>query len=344
MKIIVKKIVCIFLCLGLICTVIDLPEKVSGETATDSVLYRYMGEQNEKYGFVNKNGKIVVKAIYDEVGKFSDGLAVVRKGSKSGYIDTTGKIVIPLQYESASDVSDGLAVVGIKNKCYFIKTNGEQAFDSIYTMAYEFSDGLAPVKIKDKFGYINTNGELVIPAKYNWAYPFSEQRAFVIKGDYKLVIDTEGKTITKYADDTERSDFSDGYAIIQKKGKYGYINKDGKVVIKPSSKWYYVEHFSEGLAVYWEGPKSFESGYGYINKKGKIAIKPIYSQAYDFSEGLACVQNGKTYKYGFINKKGKQVIKCQYDYALSFENGLACVWKDGKTYMIDKKGKRITIK
>jgi hypothetical protein len=36
---------------------------------------------------------------YDEVGKFSFGLAPVRKNDKWGYIDDAGKEIIPCQYE-----------------------------------------------------------------------------------------------------------------------------------------------------------------------------------------------------------------------------------------------------
>lgn len=195
-----------------------------------------------------------------------------------------------------------------QKRILFITENGEPAFDTTYSMAYGFSDGLAPVKIKDKFGYINTSGELVIPAKYSWAYPFSEGRAFVIKNDYKELIDTNGNTIVKYKDDLERENFSDGYAIIRRNDKYGYINKSGKVVIKPSSKWYQVESFSEGLASYWVGPTTFENAYGYINKKGKIVIKPSYGQAFQFSEGLACVQDGKLISMDSLIKKGKKLL------------------------------------
>ena len=52
----------------------------------------------------------------------------------------------------------------------------------------------------------------------------------------------------------------------------------------------------------------------------------------------------RAYRMEKLNKKGKKVIKCTYDYALNFKNGLACVMKNGKSYMIDKKGKTITIK
>ena len=44
-------------------------------------------------GFIDKNGKIVIKPVYDQVSKnFSDGLAWFTKNGKDGYIDTCGNI------------------------------------------------------------------------------------------------------------------------------------------------------------------------------------------------------------------------------------------------------------
>ena len=37
--------------------------------------------------------------------------------------------------------------------------------------------------------------------------------------------------------------------------------------------------------------------YGFVNDGGLVMIDPVYDQAYDFSEGLACVQEKG--KYGF---------------------------------------------
>ena len=44
---------------------------------------------------------------------------------------------------------------------------------------------------------------------------------------------------------------------------------------------------------------------------------------------------------GYINTKGDFVIKPEFEYALPFHNGVAKVWKDGKPYLIDKKGKNL---
>lgn len=54
---------------------------------------------------------------------------------------------------------------------------------------------------------------------------------------------------------------------IRKNSRYGFIDKTGKIVIKPE--FDYVGPFSEGLAVVWIGNK-----YGYIDKTGKYIWKP----------------------------------------------------------------------
>jgi hypothetical protein len=52
----------------------------------------------------------------DETGKFSDGLAPVQIGNKWGYIDKAGKIAINPQLDTAGAFSDGLAWV--KFSCF----------------------------------------------------------------------------------------------------------------------------------------------------------------------------------------------------------------------------------
>ena len=46
-----------------------------------------------KWGFVNKSGTYVIKPIYDDVGQFHNGIALVKLGPKESYIDTTGKTI-----------------------------------------------------------------------------------------------------------------------------------------------------------------------------------------------------------------------------------------------------------
>lgn len=45
---------------------------------------------NNKWGFVGNNYNLIIEAIYDEVGYFSEGLAPVMKDGKYFYIDFNG--------------------------------------------------------------------------------------------------------------------------------------------------------------------------------------------------------------------------------------------------------------
>lgn len=94
-------------------------------------------------------------------------------------------------------------------------------------------------------------------------------------------------------------------AVVKINGKFGCINKKGKIVIKPE--WDYILQGYKNNQILVER----DSLYGYINNKGCILIKPQYPEAELFCEGFAAVNNGM--KYGFINIKGDTVIPFIYD-------------------------------
>ena len=70
-----------------------------------------------------------------------------------------------------------------------------------------------------------------------------------------------------------------GLFLIRQNDLYGFINKTGKIVIKPQFEE--AESFSEGLA-----PVMIDKKYGYINKTGKTVIEPQYDDVMgSFSAG-----------------------------------------------------------
>ena len=69
----------------------------------------------KKYGFIDKNGKVVIEPQFDDTYPFSEGLAMVEKDGKRGYIDKSGKVVIEPQFDEVGDFSEGLAGVAIES-------------------------------------------------------------------------------------------------------------------------------------------------------------------------------------------------------------------------------------
>lgn len=121
----------------------------------DSLCGRIRFRANDKYGFLDTGGKIVVKPQFAGAGEFSEGLAVVanHEGSRNSerpkynFIDTAGNIAIKDQFVSAFDFSEGLAFVKTKEKAGFIDKTGTMKFEFKDVDANSFHDGMAAFQI-----------------------------------------------------------------------------------------------------------------------------------------------------------------------------------------------------
>jgi hypothetical protein len=129
-------------------------------------------------------------------------------------------------------------------------------------------------------------------------------------------------------------DFSEGLAKVKLQGKYGYIDRSGKLVIPASLEA--AGDFHEGFTVVLVNGR-----YRYIDKKGTDVFKKNFKNAAFFSDGLALVSNDEG-QAGFIDKKGINVIPFSYQLALPFKDGLAPVREAGSGWkVINKKGETI---
>ena len=156
-----------------------------------------------------------------------------------------------------------------------------------------------------------------------------------------------------------------GLSLVEKDGKHGYVNKDGKLVIPLKydegmnfvdgragimigNLWGFVDttgnefvrpqysevySFNEGMAAVSKG-----ENWGFINEEGALVIPMNFTNARCFSSGLAPVCNSKG-QWGYINKDGKLVLPFQFGYADRFREGTAKVMKSGKWMYIDPVGK-----
>ncbi|MBX9938102.1 MAG: WG repeat-containing protein [Candidatus Obscuribacterales bacterium] len=141
--------------------------------------------------------------------------------------------------------------------------------------------------------------------------------------------------------------FSEGLAAAEKDGRFGYIDKSGRFVIKPQFKWAY--SFREGRAkvmpafvldkyIWSNSSRNLDGKLAFINRNGSFASGLLVDEASAYSEGAAAVLiNGRI---GFIDKDGNFLVKPHFQYTTGFSEGLALIWEIGKKLsFIDKEGK-----
>ncbi|WP_236721359.1 WG repeat-containing protein [Trichormus sp. NMC-1] len=284
---------------------------------------------NNNYAYINKSQSISLKAKFDWVESFSDGMAAVKMGYKHGYIDKKGKLVGRLQFDSAAPFSEGLALIKIKDKYGYIDKTAKQIPTLQFDDAKSFTEGMAAVKIANKWGYIDKKGTVVIAAKFDDAKSFTEGMAAVKIANKWGYIDKKGTVVIAAKFDDAKS-FTEGIAAVKTANKWGYIDKTGKTII--SSQFDDATDFSEGFALVKLGNK-----WGYIDKTGKLIIKPQFDEADIFSEGLAPAKMRG--KWGYINQFGEFIIPPNLDFAKPFSEGMALVNVGGELKQDQEQGK-----
>jgi hypothetical protein len=157
------------------------------------------------------------------------------------------------------------------------------------------------------------------------------------------------------------------YYPVQLNGKWGFIDEEGELRIRPKYDW--VEPFSENLALVSEKDRvffidkagerlselsfddaySFKDGfalvekdalYGIINRLGEVIVPIEYEDLGEFSDGFFYVSNGSY--YGYFRENGQLAINFQYDNATNFVNGRAVVSIEGSLGLINERGEMVS--
>lgn len=82
---------------------------------------------DERYGFIRRNGDVVIPISYDYCETFfRDGLVRAQIGEKWGYLNHKGDKLIPFIYDEAGVFQDKRAEVKMGNETYFIDTEGRK--------------------------------------------------------------------------------------------------------------------------------------------------------------------------------------------------------------------------
>lgn len=264
-----------------------------------------------KYGIIDNSGNWVIEPQYNTLQPFDSlffkGYKDLENANYQTYkLDVAtktlnqykyyiGEIILNNYYLISESVDSVKVGIMDKNENIIIPISKEW----IYSLDIFFA------AIDTKAGLYDNTGKVLLPeiysqlgvvGKYIYATKYEKGRRIT------TIFDTSLNQITKdnWDAQTKFSDHSDLVLIEDENKSLFYINKQGDVIIAPSSKYIFSEEFWSGSTI-------------------------VYSEDSDDVK-----------KYGYINEQGETIIEPQYDYALPFQGDYAYVEKDGKAMLIDK--------
>ena len=121
-------------------------------------------------------------------------------------------------------------------------------------------------------------------------------------------------------------EFSEGLAGVRIKGRWGFINMKGDIVIAP--KFGGVKSFANDLA-----PVFIDGKFGIINRRGDLVVKPQFSQVKPFSKNVVIASQGNVKFEGLYSVKsgwfGKShwITKPEWEFSVFDRTGkLDLIW------------------
>ena len=310
------------------------------------------GDEETRYGLVDKNGKVIAKADYVEIEPFRNGYA---SAVKEKYIDREHVEVSLFLKEDGTETDAapvGYYMGNMSENGFFRFTNNDErdnkwgfykenkpVISAIYDFVWDFSEGLAIVKYDTKNLIIDTKGKTVGEIKDKFRFKegyclFKDGKAILKSEDYKgfFIIDKTGKKISKQIDCQSLKFISKDRLLVNPGGyqtkivdlDFNILNDDTVISIGD---------FNEGLAeVQVKKEKSYiKNNYGYINLNGDIVIPANYYGIEPFLNGQAVVYD----KY--FNKTIISPLLKKYTGENLISEGLTVASKNGKYGFIDEK-------
>lgn len=324
-----------------------------------------------KYGYIQLNRlssiTTLIPCIYESLGDYSsDSYIHATLKGKKGMIDSKNKIIIPFEYSNVGNpchTSNGYSIIWVEKdgKLGIYNDDGKELqpcdIDKAYTLTEYNSIELSYTDCPSTdYIYIVRNGltglisgstfETIIPCMYEYLSPIKTSKAFYKANGKWGIIDTSNKTIQLAIYDNVEIDGStlseqkmpsmafQSNMYVRNNGKVGMLKANGEDFI--SVKYDSLGLYSDNMLVAKVGDK-----YGFLNEEGKESVPFVYSQAHNYSEGLAAVVN-ENGKYLFIDKLGNVAIKPkEYDRVDDFQNGTCKVYRKDKVWEINREGKKV---
>ena len=213
---------------------------------------------------INKDNQILIDGGYDNIIEAKGENVVVEKRGKYGVVTTKNEEKIPVEYEQIKYTFSIYYIAKTGGKYGIINLNNEQVKDFNYiNMDYVEKGDFIQADVSDTETVIFDNN---LSEKISGIVSEINQE----KGYIKVYTNNEYKYYNFKFEEKKSSDIltSNNLFLSKKDGKYGYVNKEGKVIVD-----YIYEDGTEQNSCGFAAVKK-DGVWGSINKVGAVELEP----------------------------------------------------------------------
>lgn len=261
--------------------------------------------ENGKYGVVDYSGNSILEAAYDGIERiYKNDYYVAKKQNKQILVQKGGTEALTSGYDEIKEVlkNNENGIIYTKDgKFGVMKTTGETTIEPTYEELKEAKSGIFIAKQNGKYGLIDIQKNTKLEFKYS-SISYDEKADIYVAEDENfnneiidntfavkqtgILIDMDnekGYIALRQGDDYKYYNFkfeeknvkdvytSNSLYLSKKDGKYGFIDKDGKVVVD-----YIYDDATEQNAYGYAGVKK-DGKWGSIDNKGNVVQEPTYN-------------------------------------------------------------------
>lgn len=188
--------------------------------------------RDEKYGVVSKSGQEVVPAQYDELKYVFKDCYIAKKENKYGIISNTGEKKIDFQYDSMNYVETADIILA-DNSNYttdIINNKFEKALTEVIVSEMNTDKGYLRIRKDSEYKYYTFGLEEKSSKEI-----LSSSTLFLVNRDGKYGYENkDGKLIVDCIYDDAKEQNNQGFCAVKKDGVWGALKSDGTVVVAPS--------------------------------------------------------------------------------------------------------------
>jgi hypothetical protein len=329
---------------------------------------------SDSFGLINRLGTLVFPLIYNDILFLNKNLIAANNEKGYSIFNINGERKFEQNFKEIKPLKEDYFIVQLGDSIGLLNTNLGFVIPAIYEDITLIKDSIFSYQLDEKKGLITHSGRILTLPVYNEFSSFDEHSQIIIAklGSKMYYLNLDGSKFISSAFEyfpkaLNTAHFYNGNAIFYKNGRFGIINSQGKIILKPT--------FTALGKVSNAIPVTKNGIWGFMDITGKIILdynftsidgffnlgfivefdgllgllgndlKPVLSLNHQSIKRISdnYLVAKKDGKYGVYSVAGEQVVPFNFDLiqlhdsdclALTNENGIAYYFLSTRKYII----------